>query len=178
MSTEELLAEAQAWLESVQDWIGKDGIIHITKKFPYADKAFVGRLIDALIQERSDAAALRKQYRLLVDAVNDSNVPCVPDCDSLAHAENCPNMSAAKEFETLGGVIAALREQKDAIRKIANREMLRADAAEERIRLLGGEREAYREAFLAQRAYVANNSYPHNTRYKAAIAGLPKGWNR
>ena len=68
-------------------------------------------LLDLLKQERSDAAALRERYRLLADAVNDSDAPCLPECDSYSHAEDCPNMSTAKEFETLGGVISALRER-------------------------------------------------------------------
>src|SRR3990172_11311278 len=67
--------------------------------------------IRLLEQERADAEGLRERYRLLEDGVNDSDAPCLPECDSYSHAEDCPNMSTAKELETLGNIISALRER-------------------------------------------------------------------
>jgi hypothetical protein len=84
--------------------------------------------------------AQEKKYKLLQDAVNENDSPCLSTCDSYAHAEDCPHVDMAKALERQQERIEAQAKEiehlKDRVENLLHR-MTSEEAAKEIERLRG-----------------------------------------
>lgn len=131
--------------------------------------------VSAMAQRELDSAA--DAWQLLIDAVNETDQPCLPECDSIAHAERCPHIDRAawmvkqqativdlrKRLEEAEAATERVRETGQALLDDANKRLEEAEKALRIIALMTNE-------MSADGQFTAGDAYYAQAIAKAALA--------